>query len=245
MTTHLKIMIHDTIDEFNQSAAAQFAEIVNQAIKARGLAFVALSGGGTPLGVYRLLAAEPYRSSVDWTAVQFYWGDERCVPPQDPESNYAQAAAALFAKLPVPAANIHRIQGELGGAAAAAAYIEVLCRNGQVGLSWPVLDVALMGMGEDGHTASLFPGKFIPAAYGPAAICATADYQGRPAERVSLTPPVFNTARNVMFLVTGEKKAPVLAKVLAGDEKFPAALIRPAEGNLIWHVDRAAAGELS
>ncbi len=245
MTTQQKVMIHSSIGGFNRTVAAQFAEIVNQAIEAQGFANAALSGGGTPQGVYAVLAAEPYRSAIRWESVHFYWGDERCVPPEDPESNYGQAAAILFPRIPVRKENIHRIHGELGGETAAADYVRELARRRQAGYGWPVLDIALMGMGEDGHTASLFPGQFVPDPDVAPAIAVTADYQGRPAARVTLTPQVFNTARNVLFLVAGEKKAPVLAKVLAGNSNLPAGLIHPAAGNLTWHVDRAAAGGFS
>ena len=239
-----RIWIHPTIADMNLVVTSQFAEIVTLAIQSRGFANVSLSGGETPMGVYNLLAQQPFQSSILWDKIHFYWGDERCVSPENPDSNYGQVSKALLNQVPVRAENIHRIYGELTPEDAASAYISELARYAQENQVWPIFDITLLGMGEDGHTASLFPGKIIPEVDTNPAIVVYADYQGRPATRITLTPPVFNTSRNVLFLVTGANKAPMLSRVLEGPQDsadFPIQRIQPIHGSVTWHVDNSAA----
>lgn len=239
-----KIWIHSTIAGLNLAAASQFSEIVTLAIQSRGFANVSLSGGETPKGVYRLLAQYPYQSSICWEKIHFYWGDERCVPPENPESNYGQVLKALLNHVSVRTENIHRIYGDHTPEDAAAEYILELARNAQENQAWPIFDIAFLGMGEDGHTASLFPGKIVPEVDTTPVIAVSADYQGRPAARVTLTPLVFNTSRNVLILVTGANKAPMLSKALKNPQdsaNFPIQLIQPIHGSVFWHVDSSAA----
>jgi 6-phosphogluconolactonase len=239
-----RVRVFLTSDELYQAAAGDFAGIVKQAVQSRGQAHVALSGGGTPQRLYQLLASPPYQASLPWDAVHFYWGDERCVPPDHPESNFGQAKKTLLDRVPARPENIHRVLGEMPPGQAVEDYLHVLAKNGTPARPWPQLDYALMGMGADGHTASLFPGKESLEEKTYPVIAASADYQGRPAERVTLTPMVFNTSRNVVFLVTGADKAPVLAKVLNGPDDpiyLPAQRIQPASGALTWMVDTLAA----
>ena len=223
------------------AAAELFVTAAAQAIGARGRFLVVLSGGSTPSGLYRLLADEPYRSRVDWLNALVFWGDERCVPPEDEGSNYRQAFVTLLQHVPIPVENVQRIKGELEPAEASDDYAQTLERFAAPGLDWPHFDLVLLGMGADGHTASLFPGSQVDLAAPTLAV--SADYQGRPAQRVTLTHPVFNSARTVLFLVTGEDKAETLSRVLSDvsmPEQYPAQRIRPADGQVIWLVDEAA-----
>jgi 6-phosphogluconolactonase len=214
------------------------------AIQTRGLATFVLSGGSTPLALYRRLAADPGR--LDWGRVHLFWGDERLVPADDDGSNYGQAYQSLIQHIPIPVANVHRIKGELPAAEAAAHYAGVLRDFGATHdpgapHPWPRLDVVLLGLGDDGHTASLFPGS--PPASEPV-IAVTADYGGRPANRVSLTPLVLNDARRIFFLAAGAGKAKAVSRAIEGPAdpaQLPAQRIRPGEGETFWFLDHAAA----
>jgi 6-phosphogluconolactonase len=237
------VWIHNTIEDLNNAAASDIASILIQAFHLRGNAFIALSGGSTPTGVYRALAQDQYRNSVPWNSVHFFWGDERCVPPADPESNYKNAYDNLLKDVPVDPEKIHRIKGEFSPQKAASDYTQVLLGFAESGHPWPIFDIAVMGMGEDGHTASLFPGTFNPGEDLHPVIQVNGAYQNRPASRVTLTPLVFNSSKNVMFLVAGDAKAETLQKALS-DQKdlknIPVQRIQPTTGNSIWHVDSAA-----
>jgi len=238
-----QVKIYPTPSAMSLAAAELFSELINDASKKQHSAQVALSGGSTPVALFQLLAQPPYNASIPWDRVHFYWADERCVPPEDAESNYGQAWQNLLSKVSVSQQNIHRVLGELEPKAAAQDYVLQLKQNGTGALAWPVLDCVLLGMGADGHTASLFPGQVNSTESISPAIPVTADYGGRPANRVTLTPLVFNSARHVLFLVTGENKANALSEVLhgAGDPlHFPAQRIRPVNGDVTWLIDQAA-----
>ena len=203
---------------------------------------VALSGGNTPAESYKLLAQSPYKEQVDWTHVHVFWGDERCVPIEDLENNYRQAHDILLSHVSIPAENIRRVKSNLEPAEAAKDYALVLKQFASPPLNWPRFDLILLGMGEDGHTASLFPGSEVNVSAPTMAV--TAQYQDRPANRVTLTPLVFNSARRIIFLVSGVGKSQTLANVLYGGyypEQFPAQRIRPTDGELVWMVDKLAA----
>ena len=239
------VRIFDDLDALSKAAAALFVDSCAEAVRLRGRALVALSGGNTPLELYKLLAQPPYAAQVDWPHVHVFWGDERCVPPDDPESNYRQAQDALLARVPIPAGNVHRVQGEAEPQEAALSYALTLKDFATPPLSWPRFDLLLLGMGDDGHTASLFPGSPVDVKTPTAAV--TAQYQGRPANRVTITPVVLNQAKRVVFLVSGQSKSQALANVLYGDfdpDLLPAQRIRPVDGELVWMVDRAAASGL-
>lgn len=238
------LWVHDTMEGFNQAVASQIARILRSACRLRGKALISLSGGSTPKGVYQALAQSKNGAAIPWDTVHFFWGDERCVPPEDPESNFKNAYDNLLKYIPVDPVKIHRIRGELNPQKAAMEYAKVLSALAENNHPWPVFDVAVMGMGEDGHTASLFPGAFNPGEYADPVIQVQAFYQDRPASRVSLTPMVFNSSRNVLFLVAGEAKSAVLQKVFSCQKdllNIPAQRIQPAKGNLIWHLDSSAA----
>jgi len=203
---------------------------------------VALAGGGTPRGVYELLATPPFSEQIPWGRVHVFWGDERCVPPDDPGSNYRMARETLLDRVPLPTDNIHRVHGELDPETAAQAYAAEL--RDFFGAQWPVFDLILLGMGDDGHTASLFPGSDALREKTRPVVGVTAQYQDRPARRVTLTPPAINAARHVMFLVVGASKANALQAVLEGPyqpHRLPAQIVQPTDGHLVWLVDGMAA----
>lgn len=221
-----------------------FVEQAGKAIQERGQFLVALNGGSTPAGTFQLLATE-FREKVDWSHVHIFWGDERSVPPTDPENSYGQARDLFLRHVPIPDSNTHRIEGEIAPAEASKDYTMILRKFASAPLEWPRFDLVYLGMGEDGHTASLFPGSPLEATSPVMAV--TGQYQDRPAQRVTLTPLVFNSARMVVFMAAGEKKAATLAEVLSGrynPELYPAQRIEPKDGRLIWLVDEEAASRL-
>ena len=231
--------------ELSRAAADLFASTAQAAVSARGRFITALSGGGSPRAMYEMMAKSPYRELLPWDKMLFFWGDERCVPPDDAESSYNQARTAWLAHVPVLEGNIFRAKGELGPLAAAEDYARQLKSVADAGLDWPRFDLVLLGLGADGHTASLFPGS--AETRGVATVAVTAHYQDRPANRVSLTPDVFNAAHYVVFLATGAEKAQALATTLTGARepvKYPAQRIWPTDGNVYWLVDEAAASLL-
>ena len=237
-----KIIFKD-LQELSHAAAGIFVESFSQASAQRGRFLVALSGGSTPNRLYQLLAGAPYRAQIDWTKVHVFWGDERCVPKDDPGNSYFQARQTLLDHVNIPAGNIHRVQSELKPASAALEYAQTLNEFSAPPLAWPRFDLILLGMGDDGHTASLFPGS--PVDDPSPAIAVTANYQDRPANRVSLTPRVFNSARRVLFLVSGLSKAVTLTRVFSdiiNMDLLPAQRIQPGDGELLWLVDEAADG---
>jgi 6-phosphogluconolactonase len=245
----LEIRIFKDLEKLSKEAANLFIEGATNAIAERGRFLVALNGGGTPSRLFQLLGSE-YKDQVDWRHIHVFWGDERCVPPDDQGSSYSQARDLLLNHVPIPDSNIHRVKGELSPAEASKDYSVtlrdfVLKDDTSPLLDFPRFDLVYLGMGEDGHTASLFPGS--PVDVTEPTMPVTAHYQDRPANRVTLTPVVFNHARTVAFMVTGEKKAITLAEVL-GDrynpELYPAQRINPKEGDLIWLVDEEAASKL-
>jgi 6-phosphogluconolactonase len=227
------------------AAAEIFITAATQAIQTRGRFLVALSGGGTPAGSYRLLAKDSYRQQVEWPQTFVFWGDERCVPPDDPGSNYHQAMDLFLSQVPIPDDNILRVKGELEPAEASEEYARTLKRFAAPGQDWPRFDLVLLGMGSDGHTASLFPDSQVEASSPTLAV--TANYEDRPSQRVTLTPMVINSARNILFLVAGANKASTLKNVLSGDyqpELLPAQRIQPTDGKTVWLLDEASGSEL-
>ncbi len=230
---------------FNQAAARLLTTLAQEAVAKNGRFSIALSGGGTPAGVYQLWGERPFVTEMPWDNTHLFWGDERLVPPTDPGSNYAQVANLLLKNAPIPPENIHRAKGELAMEAAVADYTRQL-QNFTPLCTAPMLDVVLLGMGSDGHTASLFP--YSPLRQPEMVIGVTANYDGRPAQRISFTPALINCAQHVIFLVKGSGKADVLQKVLYGPyqpDKLPAQRIQPTFGTLTWLVDQAAAQQIN
>ena len=239
-----EILILPDPEAVAHEAARRFVVLSRHAAGSRGRFSVVLSGGSTPGSLYRLLAEEPFRSQIPWEDVYLFWGDERCVPPGDPGSNYYLAHETLISRVPVPPGNIHRVRGELEPARAVRAYTRELedffCVPPR-GLH-ARFDLVLLGLGQDGHTASLFPASPLLAETERLVAAATAVYQDRPAERVTLTLPAINSARQILFLVTGSAKAGVVQSIVEGTaQRLPAQRIRPAAGQLAWLLDAAAA----
>ena len=241
---NFEIRIFKNLESLGKDAATLFIEKAAEAITQRGRFLVTLNGGNTPSRLFQLLATD-FREKVDWSRVHVFWGDERCVPPDDPGSSYGQARNLLLSRVPIPDENTHRVKGELEPAEASKDFSLTLSGFASAPFEFPRFDLVFLGMGEDGHTASLFPGS--PVDVSEPVIPVTAHYQDRPAKRVSLTPAVFNQARTVAFMATGEKKAVTLAEVLSDrydPEKLPAQRISPKHGDLLWLVDEDAAGKL-
>ncbi|MBI2492907.1 MAG: 6-phosphogluconolactonase [Candidatus Rokubacteria bacterium] len=232
-------------DALAETAARLVVETAREAVRRRGRFTIALAGGATPRETYARLAAPPWRARVAWDRTWVFFGDERAAPPDHPESNYRMAHDALLAHVPVPPDQVIRMRGEAEDTdAAAAEYARHLAavfatRRGAL----PRLDLVLLGLGVDGHTASLFPGSpvlkevFRPVAAVHAAAAAIP-------QRLTLTFPVLNAAARVVFLVAGAEKAKVVKAVLADQAPLPAALVRPDDGELVWLLDRAAAALL-
>jgi 6-phosphogluconolactonase len=225
-----------------EAAGAEVLAVVGRAVAGRGRAAVALAGGTTPGRLYSYLAAAG-TAGAPWDRVDFFFGDERCVPPTSPESNYALARRELLEPLRIPAQSVHRIEAELRPPAAAAEQYERRLRT-HFGGHTTEFDLVLLGVGADGHTASLFPGDdaLEVACRWVVPVRAPAGYQ--PTERITLTLPVLNQARTVIVLAWGDEKRRVIAAVLSGDEqaqRLPIARVRPT-GRLAWYLDDAAAG---
>jgi 6-phosphogluconolactonase len=228
-----------------QAAEQEFVRLARAAIQSNGRFTVALAGGSTPKGLYSLLATN---TAVAWDKVYFFFGDERHVPPDDPESNYRMAREAMLSKLPLPAGNVFRVPAEDPDAGhAAESYEQTLRQFFQTPAGkFPRFDLILLGMGPDGHTASLFPGG---KALQETSRRVVADWVEKfKTHRITFTLPVLNNAAVVMFLVSGEDKAQALKEVLEGSqpaEMFPSKLVRPTNGKLIWLIDQSAASALS
>ena len=231
------------------NAAAQlFMDAAASAVKRRGVARIAISGGSTPKAMFALLADpdSPYLDSLPWEKLQLYWVDERCVPPDDKDSNYRMTSEQMLSKVPLPAANVHRMEGELDPEEAANRYESVLRNTMKLeGAETPVFDLVLLGMGDDGHTASLFP--HTKALHEMGRLAVANHVLQKETWRITLTWPVINQAREVCFLIEGSEKTAVLSEVLTGPhdpEQFPSQLIRPASGELRFLLDEAAAAKL-
>jgi 6-phosphogluconolactonase len=227
--------------ELAREAASRFAELTNHYVRNLGQITVALSGGSTPKAMFQILAEKPYADSLPWWSANFFWGDERCVPPDHADSNYRMAYEGLLSKVPVPRENVFRIPAEDEDPHhAASLYAETL--RTFFSEEWPHFDLVFLGMGPDGHTASLFPGSAALHIHDRAV---AANYVEKfQSWRITLTAEAINRARNIIFLVAGEDKAPALQAVLAGPRdpnQYPSQLIQPYNGALLWIVDEAAA----
>jgi 6-phosphogluconolactonase len=240
-------VVPDT-DALAHRAAQYFTEMISEAVAARGRARVAVSGGSTPKAAFRLLAdpSQPWRSRLPWDKLDLFWVDERCVPPDDADSNYRMTREALLDHVPLSPGQIHRMEGEFDPQEGAARYESELRNSFRLeGAEAPRFDLLELGMGSDGHTASLFPHS---AAIHEMGRLATANHvENKDAWRITLTWPVINHAASVFFLIGGAEKAAVLHEVFTGardPERLPSQLIRPASGILTLILDKAAASLL-
>ena len=242
-----KMVVCPDSEALNLTAAGYLAEVAREAIAARGRFAIALAGGSTPKPLYELLASSPWRTQIDWARVHVFWGDERLVPPDHADSNYRMVNTALLSKVPINATHVHRVPTELGDPdAVAAAYEKTILQDFNAGVGEiPRFDVSVLGLGANGHTASLFPNtsslaekqKLVMAEF----------IQELDQFRVTMTLPLINHSRNIVFLVSGAGKASVVKEVLSGPNdprRLPAQLIRPDDGTLAWMLDKAAAAQL-
>ncbi len=242
-----EVRIVENTERLAWEAAEEFVRQAGEGVEHRGAFTVALAGGSTPRVLYALLAGEggaPFRAQLPWERIHVFWGDERHVPPEHPDSNYRMAREAMLSRVPIPPENVHRIMSENPDAGKAAdEYADELRRFFHVPIDrFPQFDLVLLGMGVDGHTASLFPGTV--AVHEQKRLVATPWVEKFRAYRITLTPPVLNNAACILFLVSGEDKANALQAVLEGEyrpERLPAQIIRPTAGRLLWIVDRPAA----
>jgi 6-phosphogluconolactonase len=243
-TTRAEVIPLPSREAVTAAAADALVAAAVEAIAARGRFLLVLSGGSTPKALYELLATPAYAARIDWTRTHVFWGDERCVPPDDRSSNYRMAREALLDRVPIPPASIHRMRGEDPPQAAADAYqadLRQVCGPGT-----PRFDVVLLGMGDNGHTASLFPNL---TAVRETSRWVVAEYVGEVKMwRITMTPPLLNAAARVLFLVVGADKAPMLKRVLEGPrdvDALPAQVVSPTDGVLLWLIDQAAAAALT
>ena len=232
-----EVMILPEAGAIAREGAERFTALARLAIAATGRFTVALSGGSTPKALFALLVDQP----IDWAHVHVFWGDERCVPPDHADSNYRMAHEALLSKVALPAQNVHRMRGEIDPAQAARAY-EAELRHIFGSIEWPRFDLILLGLGTDAHTASLFPNT---SAIHEATHWVVGHFVEKlQTHRLTLTPPVINHAKQIIFLVAGTDKAAALRSVFEGPrdvDQFPAQVIEPLTGRVTWLIDEAAA----
>jgi 6-phosphogluconolactonase len=238
-----KVEVHRDAHAAARAGAEAFVTEARAAVEARGRFTVALSGGTAPKEMYALYAADEFASRIPWEGVHLFWGDDRCVPPLHPRSNFAMAWEAFIRRVPIPEANVHRMMGELPPADGARRYREELERVFGPGV--PRLDVVHLGIGPDGHTCSLFP--FDPLLLERELTVAPAINRELGEPRITFTLPVVNAARRVEMFVVGAGKAQVVAKVLRGPLdpfRLPAQNVRPVDGEMVWIMDQAAAARI-
>jgi 6-phosphogluconolactonase len=241
----MQIAIYPDIETISREAANYTMRVAREAIAKRGKFTVALSGGTTPGKLYALLVSEPYRSQIDWSAVHFFWSDERCVAPTDPQSNYYLAQEALLSKLSLRPDQIHRAPADRPDRAQASADYEAEIRK-IVGGEVPAFDLIQLGMGPEAHTASLFPHQ--PALREQTRLIMPVSVPKPPPDRLTFTPPLLHAARHILFLATGADKAEALHEVLEGadnPEEYPTqGIVRQAKGEVVWMVDTAIAQQI-
>jgi 6-phosphogluconolactonase len=255
MLSQAQISVSSTMDDLVRTAATGIVDAARGAVAARGIFTIALSGGSTPKLLYQLLATSDISADLPWQDVHVYWGDERHVPPDSPESNFRMAREALLDHVPIPDVNVHRILAELPNAGTAAlAYADEIrqgfgLENGtekEMAAALPRFDLILLGMGEDGHTASLFP--YSPALRERKSLVVANAVEKLATTRITLTYPVINNAARVWFIVAGGSKAQILKEVLEGHylpEALPSQAVNPTDGELVFLLDSTAAAGLS
>ncbi len=237
----MKINIYKDKDE----VAQKFSEFFADSVQGKEVFHVALSGGSTPKVVFDVLASD-FKDTIDWSKIHFYWGDERCVPPTDDQSNYKMTVEHLFSKIEVPKENIHRILGEAEPLREAYRYANLLEINLDRVKDIPQFDLIILGMGDDGHTASIFPHEI--GLWDATEHCVVATHPESGQKRITITGQVINASKEVIFLVTGDSKAEKVREIIQKErdyKRYPASLVAPTSGNLTWFLDQAAAEGIS
>ncbi|WP_276167200.1 6-phosphogluconolactonase [Zobellia alginiliquefaciens] len=237
----MELKIYQDKSEVAQEFSSYFVEKAN----GNGAFHVALSGGSTPKIVFDVLAKE-FGTRIDWKQVHFYWGDERCVLPTDDESNYKMTVEHLLSKIDIPEENIHRIKGEDKPAEEAVRYAEVLKQQLPSENGFPQFDLVILGMGDDGHTASIFPHEI--ELWESESLCSVAVHPESGQKRITITGNVINQSKTVAFLVTGASKEEKVGEIINSEgayNRYPANLVAPASGDLLWFLDKAAAAKIT
>lgn len=239
----MDLQIFTTRKDLARAAAGYFLELSNEAVIQRGSFTVALAGGSTPETLYKVLAdvRDEFRREIYWPMIHFFWTDERHVPPAHPESNYRMAYEHILSRVPVSQNKVHRINSENANAAEAAKNYEQEILKTVTG-DPPGFDLILLGVGTDGHTASIFPGSKV--VHETKRLVAAPWVEKLKSYRITMTLPLINNAAAVVFLVSGAEKAEIAREVLRGPKRYPAQEVRPVNGQLIWLLDREAASKL-
>ena len=242
----MTIMVYPDADTLSHEAARYIVRVASEAITQDGRFTIALSGGSTPRKLYGLLGNEPYRSQIDWNRVDIFWSDERCVPPDDPESNFLMAQQVLLSQIPIPPAQMHRMPADQTDRNAAS-YTYTLDMQQSFGTDGiPAFDLIQLGMGPEGHTASLFPHQ--ASLHEQQRIVMPVSVPKPPPDRLTFTPRILNAASHILFLVTGTEKQDAVQAVLEGEynpDEYPAQIVRPERGEVTWMLDTQAAGKLT
>lgn len=239
------VEIYPDADTLSHKAAEYIVRIANESTSTYGRFTIALSGGSTPKKTYALLASEPYRSQIDWIRVEVFWSDERCVPPDNEESNYHMAEEVLLSKVPIPQSQVHRVPADQPDREVASEAYSLEMKRIFENNELPRFDLIQLGMGPEGHTASLFPHQ-ASLQEGNRLVIPVAVPKPPPL-RLTFTPPLLNAARHVLFLVTGSEKADAVHAVLEGEydpDEYPAQIVRAPDGEVSWMLDTAAAAKL-
>jgi len=243
----MKIQYFDSLESMTEAAARTFQETMDATVSSRNSAYVALSGGHTPRTLYERLAEPPFAGDIPWQRIHIFFGDERVVPSDSPGSNFHMVEQTLLDRAPIPTANVHRVPTELGPDGAAEAYDSELRQMAEAqGEAVPRFDLMLLGIGPDGHTASLFPGTdalldrthFATPVHLPPESVGAKDAS----DRVTMTYPVINASRHILFLVAGDDKAEALRRIAAGDQALPAAHVKPQDGDVHWLIATPKSG---
>lgn len=232
------VKIFNSLGELSE----QFSQLLKSEVDSEDKKFnLVLSGGSTPRNLFKYLSVN-YKDQINWSKINFFWGDERCVPPSSDESNYKMAYDSLLSKLQITDTNIFRIRGEANPLEEAARYSKTIKNNVQIEDDIPKFDLIMLGLGEDGHTASIFPDQM--NLIDDKRICSTAVHPVSSQKRITLTGSVINNAKNIVFIVTGKTKSRVVAEILNNEiasKKYPASFVKPVNGKLIWLLDQQAA----
>ncbi|HQG56428.1 MAG TPA: 6-phosphogluconolactonase [Bacteroidales bacterium] len=238
------IKISNNIMALSHEVAADLSAIINNAVRRSHHLNIALSGGNTPRTFYSVLGTH-YALSTEWKAVDFFWSDERCVPPGDRESNYRVAKEHFFERIKIQAGKIHRIRGEDDPQTEAIRYSELIKKKVPFRFGFPVFDIVFLGLGTDGHIASIFPGD--EKVLSSVRTCEVAVHPETGQKRITLTLPVINNAERIIFLVSGKDKAEIVAEILNNPDAkhYPAGMVNPHFGKIYWYMDLDAASLLS